>query len=294
MNSSPFFVFSKLPGCGSPCSSCSGAPRSDRTPQASQRVAEKLPTRLIKLWRVRAVADQPLRFGNSIREVRRCQIDLAHAGMVPLECLRVLGWRDVSRRHRLVVRPQRDREAVTHVDTGLHPRFERFHRAAGFGKPPTDLDFELGAGLMRYRRDPSENVTRGQAQGDAVRVMDNDRIVDSEAQGGGRRPTRLECSLDFGRLHRFPHVHRSPTHRKTGWGRVEQRIGSFGTEPVRRWSHLVCALSHAHVWLPWCPAARWDRVDSLRPALSAIRCLRQQHTAAVRLAFPASTVTLLG
>src|SRR5260221_13806817 len=26
--SSPLFVFSKLPGCGSPCSSCSGAPRS--------------------------------------------------------------------------------------------------------------------------------------------------------------------------------------------------------------------------------------------------------------------------
>jgi len=100
--------------------------------------------------------------------------------MVPLECLGILGWRDVSRRHRLVPRPQRDREAVTHVDTRLHPRFERFHRAAGFGKPPTDLDFELSAGLMRYGRHPSKNVTRGQAHGDAVRVMDNDRIIDSK------------------------------------------------------------------------------------------------------------------
>ena len=81
------------------------SPADDRTPQASQRVAEKLPSRLIKRWCVRAVADQPLRFRNSIREVRRRQIDLAHAGMVPLECLRIVGWRDVSRRHRLVVRP---------------------------------------------------------------------------------------------------------------------------------------------------------------------------------------------
>ena len=227
MNSSPFFVFSKLPGCGSPCSSCSGAPRSTI---ARLRPRSVLPRSFRPVssssWRLGAVADQPLRFRNSIREVRRRQIDLAHAGMVPLECLRILGWRDVSRRHRLVVGPQRDREAVTHVDARLHPRFERFHRAARFGKPPTDLDFELSAGLMRYRRHPSKNVTRGQAHGDAVRVMDNDRIIDSKTQGGGRRPTRLECSLDFGRLHRFPHVHRSPTHRKTGWGRVEQRIGS--------------------------------------------------------------------
>jgi hypothetical protein len=101
--------------------------------------------------------------------------------MVPLERLRILGWRDVLRRLRLVVGPQRDREAVTHVDARLHPRFKLFHRAARFGEPPSDLDFELSACLMRQRRHPSENVTRGQAHRDAVRVVDDDSIIDSKA-----------------------------------------------------------------------------------------------------------------
>ena len=97
-----------------------------------------------------AVADQRLRLGDSIREVRRSHVDLPHAGMQPLERLRILGWRDVSRRHRLVVGPQRDREAVTHVDARLHARLKLSHRAIGFGEPPSDLDLELGARLMRY------------------------------------------------------------------------------------------------------------------------------------------------
>ena len=136
----------------------------------------------VKLRCVGAVADQPLRFRDSIREVRRRQIDLAHAGMLPLERLRILGWRDVSRRHRLVVGPQRDREAVTHVDARLHPRLKLCHRAAGFGEPPTDLDFELSACLMRYRRHPSENVTRSQAHGDAVRVVNNNCVIDPQVK----------------------------------------------------------------------------------------------------------------
>ena len=72
-----------------------GAAVADRAPQASQRVAEKLPVRVSELRCVGAVANQPLRLRDSIREVRRRQIDLPHAGMQPLERLRVLGWRDV-------------------------------------------------------------------------------------------------------------------------------------------------------------------------------------------------------
>ena len=42
MNTGPFFVPSTLPGCGSPCRSCSAGPRSmDRAPEALQRVADK-------------------------------------------------------------------------------------------------------------------------------------------------------------------------------------------------------------------------------------------------------------
>ena len=131
-----------------------GAPLDDRAPQAPQRVAEKLPVRVSKLRCLGAVADQPLRFRDSIREVRRRQIDLAHAGMLPLERLRILGWRDVLRRHRLVVGPQRDREAVTHVDARLHPRFRLCHRAARFGESPSNLDFERSACLMREQAPP--------------------------------------------------------------------------------------------------------------------------------------------
>jgi hypothetical protein len=101
--------------------------------------------------------------------------------MVPLKCLRILGWRDILRRHRLVVGPQCDREAVTHVDARLYPRFRLCHRAARLSESPSNLDFELSACLMRKRRHPSENVTRCQAHGDAVRVVNNDSIIGPKA-----------------------------------------------------------------------------------------------------------------
>jgi hypothetical protein len=104
--------------------------------------------------------DQPLRLRDSIGEVRRRTIDLPHAGMQPLERLRVLGWSDLSRRYRLVVSPQRDYEAVTHIDSRLHSRLKRSDRTISFGEPPSDLDFELCTCLMRHIRDPSKNVTR--------------------------------------------------------------------------------------------------------------------------------------
>jgi hypothetical protein len=99
-----------------------------------------------------------------------------------LERLRILGWRDVSRWHRLVVGPQRDREAVTHVDARLHPRLKLGHGASGVGEPPSDLDFELGAWLMRYMRDPSKNVTRQQAHSEPVRVMKDNRVIDPQVK----------------------------------------------------------------------------------------------------------------
>jgi hypothetical protein len=137
-----------------------GAAIADRAPQTSQRVAEQLPVSISQLRSEGAVGNQSLRLRDSIREVRRGHIDLPHAGMQPLERLRVLGWRDNARRYRLIVGPQRDREAVTHVDARLHSRLKRSHRAIGFGEPPSDLNLELCACLMRHVRDPSKNVTR--------------------------------------------------------------------------------------------------------------------------------------
>ena len=58
---------------------------------------EKLPVRIRELRSLGAVANQPLRLRDSIREVRRSHVDLPHAGVQPLERLRILGWRDVLR-----------------------------------------------------------------------------------------------------------------------------------------------------------------------------------------------------
>jgi len=102
--------------------------------------------------------------------------------MQPLERLGILGWRDVSRRHRLVVGPQGDREAVTQVDARLHPRLKLSHRALGFGEPPSDLDLELGTRLTRYMRHPSQNVTRQQAHSEPVRVVKNNRVIDPQVK----------------------------------------------------------------------------------------------------------------
>src|SRR5947209_3148645 len=132
----------------------------DGAPQVSQRLAEQLPLRVRKLRSVGAVAKQRLRLFDSIREVRRSHIDLPHAGMQPRHHLRILGWCDGTRRHRLVVFPQRDPEAATHVDARLHARLKLSHRAIGLGEPPSDLNLELGARLMCYIGYPSKNVTR--------------------------------------------------------------------------------------------------------------------------------------
>jgi hypothetical protein len=118
-----------------------------------------------------AAPDQPLRFRDAIGEVRRGHVDLPHAGMKSLERVCVLGWRDLSRRHTSVVGPQRNHEAVTHVDLRLDSRVERGEGALGLSEPPSKLDFERCARLMRDVRDTGNDVTRQQAQNEPVRVV---------------------------------------------------------------------------------------------------------------------------
>jgi len=102
--------------------------------------------------------------------------------MQPLERPRILGRSDGSGRYRLEVGPKRDDEAVTSVDGRLDPWLKWSNRATGFGEPPSDLDFELCACLVRYVRDPNKNVTRQQARNDAVRFMKNDRVIDPQVK----------------------------------------------------------------------------------------------------------------
>ena len=141
MNSSPFSVVSRLPGCGSPCSNCS-VPRSPTLAQPSQRVAQQLAVPLGERRRADAVRHELVGRVDAIGEVRRRDIERAHSGVQPLERDRVVGWRDPPRR-RFVVAPQRDHEAITLVDAGLHPRLKSRHRAPGFREPLSKLDFEL-------------------------------------------------------------------------------------------------------------------------------------------------------
>jgi hypothetical protein len=157
-----------------------GVPLTDRPRQLSQRVAQKLAVRIPKIRGLGAVADQRLRLRDAIREVGRNEIDLPHASVQPLKRLRILGWYDVTVGSRLVVGPQCDDEAVTHVDARLYPRIERSCGAIGFGEPTSDPDFELCASLALHVRDPSYNVTRPQAQSEPVRVVENDGVIDPQ------------------------------------------------------------------------------------------------------------------
>jgi hypothetical protein len=76
------------------------------------------------------------------------------------------------------------------VHAGLDPRLELSHRAIGLGESLGDLDFELGTCLMRDVRDPSKNATRLQAHSDPIRVVKDNRVIDSQVERGGRGHSR--------------------------------------------------------------------------------------------------------
>ena len=69
-----------------------GAAVADRSSQASQRVAEKLPVRVGERRSAVAARNELLSLRDSIREVRRRDIERPHAGMQPLERIGVVGW----------------------------------------------------------------------------------------------------------------------------------------------------------------------------------------------------------
>jgi hypothetical protein len=146
---------------------------------------------------VGAVANQPLRLRDSIREMRRSHVRDPHAGMELLKRLRILSWRDVARRDGLVVSPQRHSEAVTNVDAWLHSMFKFGHWAIGFGEPPSDVNFESGACLIRYISHPGKNVTGQQANSEPVGVVNNNRVIGGQAKRRGRGHTRRHRTRNF-------------------------------------------------------------------------------------------------
>jgi hypothetical protein len=71
----------------------SGVAVADCPPQVSQRVAEELPVRVGKRRSAIAAGDELLSLFDPLREARRGNIELAQAGVQPLERAGVVGWR---------------------------------------------------------------------------------------------------------------------------------------------------------------------------------------------------------
>jgi hypothetical protein len=124
------------------------APAASRATESSERVAEEFPVGTGQRWSPLSVANLSLRTGDSIGEVRRPQISLAQGGMQPHKCARIFGWRDLRSRG-LVVPPERDGEAIPHIDAVSDPGLKLSHRAIGFGETASNLYLEFGASLMR-------------------------------------------------------------------------------------------------------------------------------------------------
>ena len=73
--------------------------------------------------------------------------------MQPHKRARIFGWRDLGFRG-LVVRPERDNEAIPQIDTVFGPGLKLSHRATGLGETASNLYFELGVSLIRQGCDP--------------------------------------------------------------------------------------------------------------------------------------------
>jgi hypothetical protein len=87
------------------------------------------------------------------------------------------------------------------INAVFDPGLKLAHRATSFGETMSNLHFELEAGLMCCGSDPSENIARHQAQGDPVRIVYDDYIVDLKAQRSSGRPARLNRTTNLRWLH---------------------------------------------------------------------------------------------
>src|SRR5262245_53612018 len=101
--------------------------------------------------------------------------------MQPLERIRVGGRRDLWRLHGCVEGPERHREAVTLISAWLHSRVRSGNRALGVGELSSKVDFER-RNLMPYMGDSSKDVAWKQTQGELVRVLHDDHVVNCQGE----------------------------------------------------------------------------------------------------------------
>jgi hypothetical protein len=88
--------------------------------------------------------------------------------MQPFERVRVVGWREISRRSRFVIGPQRYREPVAYVGPRLDSRLKRSYRAIGFREALSKSGLELRPPPAALLRDPSNSVAGQQAHSEFV------------------------------------------------------------------------------------------------------------------------------
>jgi len=172
-------------------------------PQVSQRAAEELPVGVGERRSAVAVGNELLGLLYPVGEVRRGEIELAHAVVQSRERTGVGGWRGLVGWRGFVIGPQRDREIITLVDAWLHARLKGSHGAAGSREPLGKLDFELRDPMVRRRGHPCQHVARQQAQSELVRVLENDRVVGGQAKRRGDRQGGCNRTRDLRFLHPF-------------------------------------------------------------------------------------------
>lgn len=203
----------------------------DRRAKSGQCAAEELPVGVGQLGGSLPVVDFSQCQGDSIGDMRCVQVDPAQGGMVPQERVRVVGRSD-PRSHRFVVRPERDGEGVTHMDAGVDPGVELGHGSVDAGEDAGDRHFELGIGQMARGGDPGQHTARDEMQRDTVRVVDDDHVVDLQAQLRGGRPCRLDRAAELRRLHDVLPCCRA--HHTYAWGvrAVRRKAGATSSPSI--------------------------------------------------------------
>ena len=85
------------------------------------------------------------------------------------------------------------------MDRRLDPPIERRKRGVGLGKSPRELDFEFGTVPAGPGCDASQDVTRPKKHREPIRIVQDDRVIDTQTAATGHRPARHHRSpTDFG------------------------------------------------------------------------------------------------
>lgn len=177
-----------------------GGPDANPPPRPSQVVDQKLSVLVSQRRRAVPAGYELLSLIDSIHEVRCGGVESAHPGMKSRERVSVVAGEGLGRRHRLVVSPQRQSEAVRLVDARLDSRIGSGHGTRHRVEAFRQLDLERGDLATRMGH-TGDDVTGHQTSRERVRVVKDDSMVGGQAQPGGRRQGSVDRTPDVGCMH---------------------------------------------------------------------------------------------